>query len=158
MAFSPAKIIIWAEGLIKGGNQVEECFPAALVWQRTFTFIPTLTVAQSAKTHGEIKTLYKLHILRKSSQDPIQSNATLTTIYYPLTCWGLFLLSEEVTGPPKRAGDPPDRTAWTFACPPLPFYKSSSRSCRQILWRKQPIISKKGDTHNLSSSNVLKGG
>ena len=41
-----ADVIVWPEGLIEGGNQIEEGLAAALVAQRTL-IITTLALAQS---------------------------------------------------------------------------------------------------------------
>ncbi len=46
-----AEVIVWPEGLIEGGNQIEEGLAAALVAQRTL-IITTLALAQSAGTEA----------------------------------------------------------------------------------------------------------
>lgn len=67
----------------------------------------------------------------------------------------------EGTGPPGCAAPPPGRTAWTCVYRPLPFCRSSSRSCRDRKGRalKRVVIQTKwvchsGDYHSDAPSGL----
>lgn len=50
MALGAAEVIVGAEGFVEGGDQVKEGLPAALVRERPFPLVSTLTLAQPATT------------------------------------------------------------------------------------------------------------
>lgn len=112
-----AEVIVRPEGLVECCDEVEEGLPATLVTQR----VVSVLAASPQPTHTHTR-LWRL-LNSPWWFEPLWA-ATLTVKGW----WRWWTVGERA--PPGHVAPPPGRTAWTYACRPLPSCRSSSRSCR----------------------------